>query len=123
MPITEILLTPNVLMLSAAIVALLSGLGTISIGKDKLRAHWVWRNLLPVLPLVLGVGGAFMPGVICDPGVPSGGAEILSGMWCGWGTKIVAGLWAGFIAAHGFKIFKRIVVDRLRDEVGDGAAD
>jgi hypothetical protein len=28
---------------------------------------------------------------------------------------VVAGLWAGFIAAHGYKVFKRIAVDKLRD--------
>jgi len=104
MQITEVLLTPQVLMLAAAIIAIVWSVGMIKIGETQIKKHWLWRNIVPIVPLVLGVAGAFMPEVICDG--------------CAWGTKVVAGLWAGFIAAHGYKVFKRIVVDKLREQAG-----
>lgn len=99
MDLTSILLTPQILSLAAGIVAILWGLGKMPVGDGTLAKLGWWRRLLPVMPLVLGVGGAFMPGVVT--------AE-------GWGTMILAGLWAGFVAAHGRKIIKRTAkLDKL----------
>jgi len=103
MNIVETLVTPQVLALAAAIVAVLFG---INKAVPKLRAKVWWRKLLPVLPLVLGVGGAFLPGVIDhEPG--------------SWGSLVLAGLFAGFLAAHGRKIFKRILLDKMKSEEGE----
>ncbi len=103
--VAKILLTPQVLMLAAGIVAVLWAVGQIPITKKtRLAKHWLWRNLLPVLPVVMGGAGAFLPGVVCadDP--------------CQWGTKLLVGIWAGFVSAHGRKIFKRLAVDRLKEQ-------
>lgn len=106
MEITSVLLTPQVLMLSAGIVALLWGLGTIPISKIKtLKDNWIWKKLLPLMPIALGAVGAFLPGVTC------GGGDTCQE----WGARLLVGVWSGFAAAHGRKIFKRIVVDKLKE--------
>jgi len=103
--ILQVLLTPQVLMLAAGIVAILWAIGQIPIGKgSKLARHWLWRNLLPLLPVVLGTCGALLPGVACGESA------------CTTGTKVLAGVWSGFIAAHGHKTFTRIAIDKLRAE-------
>jgi len=102
MGIIETLLTPQVLGLSAGIIAVLFGLGKIPVGDKTLgKLNW-WRKVLPLLPLVLGVAGAFLPGVVeTEPGA--------------WGTAILVGLWAGFVAAHGRKVVKRLLMDKLKE--------
>jgi len=102
MDIAGILITSKILMLAAGIFSLLWAIGKIPTSREtRLEKNWIWRNILPVLPILLGAGGACLPGVVCD-GEP-----------CTWGVRIIAGIWAGFVAAHGRKIFKRIVIDRL----------
>ena len=104
MDLVEILITQEVLLLSAGIVAVIFGLGRIPIGKkDNLRDNPWWRRFLPIVPLILGIGGAFLPGVI-------GGEDPVA-----WGSKFLVGLWAGFVAAHGRKIIKRMAIDKLDD--------
>lgn len=104
MDLVEILITKEILLLSAGIVAVIFGLGRIPISKQhNLRDNAWWRRFLPIVPLGLGIGGAFLPGVI-------GSEEPVA-----WGTKILAGLWAGFVAAHGRKIIKRMAIDKLDD--------
>ena len=101
----DILLAPEVIALSAAIIALLYGLGKIPIPRSTLEKNRIWRRILPVLPLVFGVAGALMIGGVDDEAPKPMAHEIL------------LGLWAGFVAAHGRKIFKRLVLDKL---VGSG---
>lgn len=97
----DVLLSPNVLKFSGAIIALLWFLGKIPISKQKcLRDNIWWRKILPLLPLVLGVGFAFAPGV--------SGIESEE-----WGDIIVFGLWTGFVAIQGRKVLKRWIVDKL----------
>ena len=99
---TQVLLTPQIMMLSAGIVAILWAIGMVPTSEAKrVGQHWAWRKVLPIAPIALGIGGAFIPGVVCDD--------------CQWGTLIIAGAWAGFIAAHGRKVIKRLAVDKLRD--------
>jgi len=102
MNIVETLVTPQVLALAAAIVAVLFGIGKAA---PVLRKKKWWLKLLPILPLVLGVGGAFLPGVIThDAG--------------SWGSLVLAGLFAGFLASHGRNIFKRLLIDKMKSEEG-----
>jgi len=103
----------KVFVLALAVVALIWFAGRIPIGEAKngrlrrLKDSKTWRRILPLLPLALGVGGAFLPGVL---GLEPGRA---------WGEMIVVGIWAGFIGAHGRKIVKRALVDRLGDLKSD----
>ena len=103
----SILFTKEVLFLSAAIVALLFFLGKIPVGglsaKKKPKLLWnnvVWRRLLPIVPLFVGTGAAFAPGVTKIPIEE-------------WGNIIVFGIWCGFVASHGRKILKRAILDKL----------
>jgi len=100
MDLVNQLLTPQVLAISAAIVALLWGVGQVKLGKGKLADNKWWRKFLPIIPLALGVAGAFAVGQFGD------GAEKVQ-------EPILTGLWAGFVAAHGRKIIKRLVKDKL----------
>jgi hypothetical protein len=101
MDTVKILINEQVLWLAGGIFALLWGAGKVPISKTmKLGKWWLWRDLLPVLPLLLGVAGAFLPGVVDMPPEE-------------WGIRIVFGLWTGFVAAHGRKILKRGTVDRI----------
>lgn len=97
----ETLLEPNVIALAAAIVALLYGLGKIPLPHGTLGECWQWRKVLPVIPLVLGVAGAFL---------------VIDTENTGTSHPVLLGLWAGFVAAHGRKVFKRLVVDRQDKE-------
>lgn len=96
MHIVETLITPEILMLAVAIVAILEGVGRLF----KVRGLPNWRKVLPMLPLLLGVTGALMPGVLGDEPPP-------------WPVAIMCGLWAGFLGTHGRKIIKRLVFDKL----------
>jgi hypothetical protein len=96
------LITPQMGCLALAIVGFLWGAGQITTGKKKLGDSKAWRRILPVMPLVLGIGGAFLPGTVdVEPGA--------------WGARIVAGLIAGMVAAHARKIVKRLFVDKLAE--------
>jgi len=104
----EILLTPQVLVLAAGIFVFLWWIGKTPIGKTptgktaRLASHWLWRTMLPMLPIAIGGAAAFLPGAVCadEP--------------CQWGAKLLVGIWAGFIAAHGRKIAKRLFKDDLK---------
>ena len=97
------------MVLSAGIVAVLFFLGKIPAGsgpKDKtllLRDNKIWRRFLPILPLIIGVGAAFAPGITKIPREE-------------WGSIIIFGIWCGFLASHGRKILKRVTLDKLEDK-------
>ena len=103
------LFTKEALFLSLAIVGFLYFLGKIPVKNVKtkntkyLKDNKVWRRILPLLPLVLGVGVAFAPGVSQLPKEE-------------WGSIIVFGVWCGFVASHGRKIIKRGILDKLKDQ-------
>jgi len=101
MQLVEILLTPLVLGVAAGIVALMYAIGQVPVGEKRLRQKVIWRKLAPIIPLVLGIVGVFMPGVVEDSP--------------GWGHTLLVGLWAGFVASHGRKIAKRLLVDKLKE--------
>lgn len=103
MDLSEILITKEVGMIAAGIVALLWGVGRIPMRGGVLSKRVWWKRVVPILPLVLGVAAAFMPGVVVEDVVL---AE-------GWGANVLIGLWAGLVAGQGHKIFKRLVVDKL----------
>jgi hypothetical protein len=103
MDLSSLLITKEVGMIAAGIVALLWGVGRIPTRGGLLARRVWWRRVLPILPLVLGVAAAFMPGVM-----PSDMA-----LAEGWGANVLVGLWAGLVAGHGHKIIKRLAVDKL----------
>jgi hypothetical protein len=103
MELSSLLITKEVGMLAAGIVALLWGVGRIPTRGGPLARRVWWRRVLPILPLVLGIVAAFMPGV-----VPADVALTQS-----WGTNVLIGLWAGLVAGQGHKIIKRLSVDKL----------
>lgn len=106
MDIVSMLVTQQVLALAAGITALVWGIGSIPTkNKNRLRDSKVWRRILPLVPLVLGVGGAFLPGVVTGE----------DGSAVPWGEAVVVGLWTGFLAAHGRKVIKRLAIDKLDD--------
>ena len=100
----SVLFTKEALFLSIAIVGLLFFVGKIPIGKKSklLRSNKVWRRILPILPLFIGVGAAFAPGVSNIPLEQ-------------WGSIIIFGVWCGFVASHGRKILKRGILDNLEE--------
>ena len=108
MNLQEILMTPQIIVAAAAIVAVLWGIGKIPIGKGTLALLPKWRKILPILPLAIGIGIAFAPGL----------NEIPTAQW---GGKLVWGLWTGFIAAQGRKILMRLLVDKLKEAAGTAA--
>lgn len=107
--LVNILVTPQVLVIAAAIVAVLHFAGRIPVKGGALGKRRAWRRILPVLPVVLGIGAAFLPGVLTaeDGSVPA------------WGTRLLIGAWAGLVAAQGRKVLKRAFVDKIEK---DGAA-
>ena len=97
--LVEILLAPKVLALSAGIFAVLHFVGLVPVRKSTLGKHKTWRRFLPLLPLLLGIGGACLMG--------NSGETI--------DNPIIAGCWAGFVAAHGRKIFRSVIINKLQD--------
>lgn len=99
----DTLLAPEIIALAAAIIALLFGLNKVPLKKTTLgKLRW-WRRLLPILPLIFGVAGAFTMGRMngdSDSGMP-------------FHHPLLLGLWAGFLAAHGRKVVKRLFVDKV----------
>ena len=107
----SILLDPEIIALSAGIVAVLHFIGLVPVGEGILANHPKWRRVLPLLPLVLGIGGAFLLRTVGSVDTMDGtGANPIQ-------TPILAGCWAGFVAAHSRKILKRLVVDKLESAV------
>jgi hypothetical protein len=103
MDLVSILITPQVLAIAAATVAVIYFLGQIPLRRSKLvHARW-WRRILPLLPLAIGVVMAFLPGVLPKEVALSKG----------WGTNVLVGLWSGLVASHGRAVFKRLVLDKL----------
>jgi hypothetical protein len=104
MPDLTILVSPQILLIAAAIVAVLTAFGHIvGPSKGKLADAPLWRRILPVLPLVLGVAFVMIPGVY--PGY-QGAPEAI-------GSKILAGLWAGFVAGKGKQLFVRTILGKI----------
>jgi hypothetical protein len=91
------LLTAQVLTISAAVVALLFSLGRFTIKGIPLDKNKIWKKILPILPLVLGILGAFAPGVLGSADEP-----------VSIGSKILIGLWAGLVASQSRTIVKRL---------------
>lgn len=103
MDLSSLLITREVGMIAAGIVAVLWGVGRIPTRGGRLARRIWWRRVLPVLPLALGVAAAFLPGV-----VPAHVTLVES-----WGANVLIGLWAGLVAGQGHKIIKRLAVDKL----------
>jgi branched-subunit amino acid transport protein len=103
MDLVSILITPQVLAIAAATVACLYFAGQMPLRRGKLSGARWWRRILPVLPIALGIGAAFLPGVL----VGEDGSTIT------WGSRILIGAWAGLVAAQGRKVIKRLAVDKL----------
>ena len=102
--LVELLLAPRVIALSAGIVAVIHFVGLIPVGHmgGTLGKHKTWRRFLPLLPLLLGIGGAFL--------VENFGADAQQ-----INNPIITGCWAGFVASHGRKIFKHLIVNKLKE--------
>ena len=98
------LFAPTVLLLAAGVMIIIFG---VQRSLPKLWRRTWWRRVLPLLPLALGVAGAFLPGIVND------GDEIPAT----WGSKVLVGLWAGFISSHLRKVIKRFFSDKFD---GDG---
>lgn len=103
MDLSSLLITKEVGMIAAGIVALLWGVGRIPTRGGRLAKRTWWRRVLPILPLVLGIAAAFMPGV-----VPADVTLAES-----WGANVLIGLWSGLVAGQGHTIIKRLAVDKL----------
>lgn len=102
MDIISAFITKEIGLLIVGIVAVLYFAGMIPVGDKRLKQIVIWRRLLPLVPLVLGVAGAFLPSVVGTEGEPAS-----------WGAKILVGVFAGFVAAHGRKVIKRGVLDKF----------
>ena len=100
--LVEHLLDPRIIALSAGIIAVIHFIGLIPVGKITLGKHKRWRRFLPLLPLLLGIGGAFL--------VENFGANAQQ-----INNPIITGCWAGFVASHGRKIFKHLVINKLKE--------
>lgn len=99
-----VLFTREVMFIAAWIFAVLFFAGRIPIGKRRLGKMRWWNKVLPVLPLVLGIIAAFLPGVI-----PVSEGETLR---TSWGNPMIIGVWAGLVASQGRKIIKRLFVEK-----------
>jgi hypothetical protein len=103
MELESILLTPPVLVISAATVATIYFIGQAPVGASTLSNISWWRRILPVLPIMFGIGAAFLPGVLVgDDGDPMA-----------WGNRLLVGAWSGLVAAQGRKIIKRLTVEKI----------
>lgn len=91
MDMTDLLSGSN-MMLAGAIFVLISGIKMVAPGFFQTKAG---QRLLPVLPPILGIGGAF-----AGFGPPGYNVQ----------NKIMLGVIAGYVAAHSFKICKSSVL-------------
>jgi hypothetical protein len=99
MEILDVLVTKEVLIIAAGIIAVLTA---VQKAVPELRkAHW-WRRLLPFVPLILGVGASFIPGISAEELGPR--------------ELVLMGLWAGFLSSHCRKIFKQAVLGRIKED-------
>lgn len=103
MELTEYLLSKEIVVIAAGIVAALHFAGLIPFRKRRLGQTRVWSKLLPVLPMLLGVGAVLLPGVVAL----GDGHTVRSS----WGNLVLLGVWAGLVASQGRKVFKRGLVD------------
>lgn len=104
MPDLSILVDPQILLISAAIMAVLAAVGRIvGPSKGRLADAPAWRRILPLLPLVLGVAFVLIPGAY--PGYQGAPTAI--------GSQILAGLWAGFVASNAKQLFTRTILGKL----------
>ena len=103
MDLVSILITPQVLAIAAGVVAILYFLGQIPLRRGKLAKERWWMRILPLLPIVFGICGAFLPGVL----------EREDGTSMTWGNQLLIGSWSGLVASQGRKVFKRLAVDKL----------
>ena len=104
--ISDVLLSPQVLILAAGLFAVTWGLGQVRMqGKALAKMRTYWR-LLPLVPLVLGPVAA----LLCPLGFD--GRDVA--------TKVLLGLWAGFLASNGRSVFKRLFVDKFENRQTDG---
>lgn len=103
MDLISTFLTKEIAMLIVGIISILYFVGKIPINKNRRVSETAWwYKLLPILPSVLGVPGAFLPGVFDNS--------------MSWGTKILMGIIAGFIASSSYKTIKRMVVDKFKEK-------
>lgn len=100
----SVLVTPEVLLIAAAIYAVLAALGRIPFSGKPLAQAPAWRRVLPVLPLALGVAAAVCPGVV-PPGAAGAAMPLAS--------RVLVGLWAGFVASHLRKLVRQTVLAKM----------
>ena len=101
MELIESLLTPFVLSVSAGIVAIMYGIAMIPVGPSgNVRDTKVWKRVAPIIPLLLGVGIMFAH-------------RLFGGEGEDIGSPVMTGLWAGFVASHGRKLVKRLVIEKF----------
>jgi hypothetical protein len=90
-------LDPKIGLVVAAVAAIILGVNKIPMSKTRtLGQVWWWRRILPVVPIALGIGLAFIPGVI------EGTA----------GSRLLLGIIAGVAAAHARKVLNRTVAGK-----------
>jgi hypothetical protein len=96
MDIVGMLITKEILIAAAAIVAVLTA---VKKAFPQIQKNGVWRRLLPFIPLAVGVASAFLGTTEADSP----------------GDKVLVGLWIGFIATHGRKLFKQSVMGKIKE--------
>lgn len=96
------IVTKELGILAAGIIAVMFFVGSIPIkgGIAKLRDHKIWSNWAFFLAVVLGVAGAFMPGV-CDMPIEQ------------WGSILIFGCLAAGCAMAGRKVLFPIFMAKL----------
>ena len=97
--LVSVLISKEVGIAAAAIVAVLYFAGMIPVrGNRRLARVVAWRRVLPMVPIALGIGLAFLPGVLPDGP---------------WASRLLLGVWVGFVAAHGRKVFTRLAIEKF----------
>ena len=103
--LVAVLFTKEVAIIAAGIVAVLYFAGLLPVGKKRLGQTRAWSKLVPILPMLLGIGAVLMPGVIA-----MGEGQTLR---TSWGTLVLLGVWAGLVASQGRKVFKRLILEKF----------
>jgi hypothetical protein len=104
MELLDILPIKQMVLISTAILALLEA-GQRCM--PRLRKSKAWQRMLPIIPLLLGVAAAFLPGTVDG----TAGDRAIVGLICGW------------LASSGKQTIKRLILGRLDDQAGKGKAD